>query len=88
MSVQTADGYQARQDCHDLVQEHPALYENHVGLAASLRTWAEDLRSEIGETAPRHLNEDDFLLGYVRALTDMAGHLEAGECLPGGAVGR
>ncbi|MDO5696970.1 MAG: hypothetical protein Q4G51_03240 [Dermatophilus congolensis] len=60
------------------------IVTNHQALAAYLTAWADDLHEEHESREPR--DETDFILGYQRALRDMAGHLHAGDGLPGGPV--
>lgn len=61
------------------------IVANHMVLAEYLHTWADDLREDHAvREDPR--DELDFLLGYQRALRDLAGHLRAGDGLPGGPV--
>lgn len=58
---------------------------NHQALAAYLTSWADDLHEDHDKReSPR--DEVDFILGYQRALRDLAGHLHAGDGLPGGPV--
>ncbi len=59
------------------------IVTNHMALAAYLHSWAEDLRA-YHENRENPRDETDFILGYQRALRDLAGHLRAGDGLPGG----
>lgn len=61
------------------------LIANHLFLADYLSDWASDLRNDnVGREQPR--DEIDFLLGYQRALEELAEHLRAGDGLPGGPL--
>ncbi len=61
------------------------IVANHLVLAAYLSAWAEDLTEHSGRRECPN-DEADFILGYQRALRDLAGHLRAGDALPGGPV--
>lgn len=59
-----------------------ASVAHHIMVAAYLDGWANALACESnGRTAP--IDESDFILGYQRALRDLAGHLRTGDALPG-----
>lgn len=61
------------------------IVNNHRALAAYLTSWADDLRED-SDAREQPRDEVDFILGYTRALRDLAGHLHAGDGLPGGPV--
>lgn len=63
-----------------------AVYDNHLALAAYLESWAGSLRAEVGSDARPPIDERDFLLGYLRALVDLAGQLRVGDGLEGGPL--
>ena len=42
--------------------------------------------SAVGRLPGRSLSEDDYLLGYIRALRDIADHLVLGDALPDGPL--
>lgn len=57
----------------------------HQTIAAYLCGWADDLSEEsAGRTAPA--DERDFILGYQRALRDLAAHLRDGDVMPDGPL--
>jgi len=71
--------------CEAYVLKDDETYAQHLRLAEYLTRWGRDLDSELdGRSEPR--DEADFLLGYQRALLDMAGHLRERDALPGGIL--
>ncbi len=72
----------------DFVEKYPELYPNHVAIAACIRAWAQRMDPQ-GDRPVRSscvVSEDDFLLGYTRALRDMADLLVDGDGLPDGPL--
>lgn len=67
-----------------LISDHPAVYANHVDVAAYLRDWSDRMSPARAGIAPG--NEDDYLMGYIRALRDLADHFVQGDALPGGPI--
>lgn len=59
------------------------MYANHLCLADFGRQLAQRLRTE---AVREPLTEAEYLRGYAQAVHDIAGHLEAGEGLPGGPL--
>lgn len=74
----------------DFASEYPELYPNHLVIAACIRAWAErmtpDLVADGRMPGSEPSNEDDYILGYVRALRDMADLLVDGDGLPDGPL--
>lgn len=70
----------------DASPQDATLFDNHLSLAAHLREWAAALQIEVGDERRDPRDEADFLRGYVRALSDLAGHLSVGDGLPGGLL--
>lgn len=68
----------------DFSAAYPELYTNHVAIAACIRAWADGMSGQL--PARDVCNEDDYLLGYTRALRDMAGLLMDGDGLPDGPL--
>lgn len=71
------------------VGRFPEIHANHVALAVYMRSWSlrmEPELSAVGRLPGRSVSEDDYLLGYIRALRDMADHLVLGDALPGGPL--
>lgn len=67
----------------------PEIYANHLALAGYIRSWSDRMEPElttVGRRTDRSFNEDDYLLGYIRALRDMADHLVLGDALPEGPL--
>lgn len=67
----------------------PEIYANHLALADYIRSWSDRMEPEltaVGRLADRAFNEDDYLLGYIRALRDLADHLVLGDALPEGPL--
>ena len=66
------------------------LYDNHVAIARCIRGWSErmvpDLVSRGRPPGSEPVCEDDYLLGYLRALQDMADLLVDGDGLPDGPL--
>ncbi|MBO3143612.1 hypothetical protein [Dermatophilus congolensis] len=63
----------------------PDLAKNHRLIATYLESWANALINDITDRRePR--SETDFMLGYQRALRDLASHLADGDALPGGPL--
>lgn len=66
------------------------LYDNHVAIARCIRGWSErmvpDLVSRGRPPGSEPVCEDDFVLGYLRALQDMADLLVDGDGLPDGPL--
>ena len=74
----------------DFARQYPELYSNHLAIAACIRAWAERMTPELiaagRRPASEPINEDDYLLGYMRALRDMADLLVDGDGLPDGPL--
>lgn len=67
----------------------PEIYANHLELADYIRSWSDRMEPElsaIGRLSDRSFSEDDYLLGYIRALRDLAEHLVIGDALPDGPL--
>lgn len=66
------------------------LYDNHVAIARCIRGWSErmvpDLVSRGRPPGSEPVCEDDYLLGYLRALQDMADLFVDGDGLPDGPL--
>ncbi|WP_040157132.1 hypothetical protein [Mobilicoccus massiliensis] len=60
------------------------LYSHHLYLSHFVREWARAVLRDAAQE--RGHAEAEYLKGYAKALTDMAGHLEDGEALPGGPL--
>ena len=86
MRTQATDGVTTLGAGDDFADRYPELYPNHVAIAACIRRWADGMRPAVERcTGPeRVLSEDDYMLGYVRALRDMATLLVDGDGLPDG----
>ena len=68
---------------------YPEIYANHVALARAIRSWSARMEPELshfGRQPGRLFSEDDYLLGYIRALHDLADHLVLGDALPDGPM--
>ncbi len=68
---------------------YPEIYANHVALAEFMRSWSARMEPELtdfGRRQERFYSEDDYLLGYMRALRDLADHLVLGDALPDGPM--
>lgn len=74
----------------DFADQYPELYPNHLAIASCIRAWAErmtpDLMVNGRMPGSEPINEDDYILGYVRALRDMADLLVDGDGLPDGPL--
>ncbi|GAB96696.1 hypothetical protein BJY21_002723 [Kineosphaera limosa] len=72
----------------EFTARYPELYPNHVAIAGCIRAWAERMVPQLSAvtvgaepgTVPG--SEEDYVLGYARALRDMADMLVDGEGLP------
>ncbi|MHA3701486.1 hypothetical protein ACXR2U_04830 [Jatrophihabitans sp. YIM 134969] len=58
-------------------RDHPAVYVNHLQVAAWVRGWADRLVE-----GGNHEEDDDF----VRALREIVAHLRQADLLPGGPL--
>lgn len=68
---------------------YPEIYANHVAVADYIRSWSDRMEPELslgGRRSDHSVSEDDYLLGYIRALRDMADHLVLGDALPDGPL--
>lgn len=74
----------------DFERQFPELYPNHLAIASCIRAWAERMTPELVAAGRRPgsepISEDDYMLGYVRALRDMADLLVDGDGLPDGPL--
>jgi hypothetical protein len=76
-----ADYNPARID--QVLDEHPALYINHLTVADHIAGWAERMVPLIEEDMATDGSE--FNRGYAKALREVAAHLRQGDYVPSGA---
>lgn len=62
--------------------------QNHGMIAAYLDDWADRVHGEVSHGRGLGTLDQEYLIGYQRALTDLAHHLREGDALPGGPVYR
>ena len=61
-----------------ILETHPAIYINHLGMARFLEKWADRLDAD--RTMPAQEREP----AYAEALRTVAAHLRQGDFVPGG----
>lgn len=90
MWTQTPTGAAPAACADDFTLRYPQLYPNHLAIATCMRAWAEHMTPELVAKGrmpgSEPINEDDYMLGYVRALQDMADLLVDGDGLPDGPL--
>ena len=64
----------------EALEEHPALYVNHLQLAQYLQSWRESVEED-----SRFGGDPAFKKGYVDALNQVAAHLRQADYLPTGS---
>lgn len=85
-----APGSSSAGSAEEFAGQYPELYPNHLAIASCIRAWAErmtpDLVAKGRRPGSEPISEDDYILGYVRALRDMADLLVDGDGLPDGPL--
>ncbi|MEH3157296.1 MAG: hypothetical protein PGN29_19085 [Gordonia paraffinivorans] len=75
-----ADFDQERLD--QALADKPELTENHLKIALSLETWADNFEHDVAERPS--MEDSDYNRGYREALREVAAHLRQCDYLPGG----